>query len=302
MSFTENVDTTVPSAAEPFKPQRSSEWARFWKKFRRSKPALPGGIIVAIIVFCGLFAPWIAPYDPFRPEFGAMLEGPSWAHLFGRDELGRDLLSRVIHGARISLLEGVLSVALAMSVGVPLGVVAAFFGGKLDIVLMRVIDVMLAFPGVLLAIVIVSILGPSLTNTMIAVAVYTIPIFTRIARSATLALMKEPYIEAARSMGMRNGRIMLRHILPNITGEITVMATLRIGIAVLTASSLSFLGLGAQAPTPEWGSMLASGRNYMLIAPHIVIFPGLAILFLVLGLNLLQDGLRIALDPKSVDP
>lgn len=281
---------------------RSSEWSRFWKKFRRSRPALPGAVIVAVIVFCGLFAPWIAPHDPFKPELGAMLDGPSWTHLFGRDELGRDLFSRVIHGARISLLEGVLSVALAMAVGVPLGVVAAYFGGKLDIVLMRFIDIMLAFPGVLLAIVIVSILGPSLTNTMIAVAIYTIPIFTRIARSATLGLMKEPYIEAARSMGMRHGRIMLRHILPNITGEITVMATLRIGIAVLTASSLSFLGLGAQAPTPEWGSMLASGRNYMLIAPHIVIFPGLAILLLVLGLNLLQDGLRIALDPKSAEP
>jgi ABC-type dipeptide/oligopeptide/nickel transport system permease subunit len=183
-------------------------------------------------------------------------------------------------------------------VGVPVGMISGYAGGWVDNVIMRLIDIMLAFPGVLLAIVIVSILGPSLVNAMIAVAIYTIPIFARLARGSTLSTKEEPYIEACRAAGMGHLRILVKHIFPNIASTLWVMATLRVALAILTASSLSFLGLGAQAPSPEWGAMLATGRNYMLIAPHLVIFPGLAIVLLVLGINLFQDGLRLALDPK----
>ena len=188
-----------------------------------------------------------------------------------------------------------------MSVGVPVGMISGYVGGRTDTVIMRLIDIMLAFPGVLLAIVIVSILGPSLVNAMIAVAVYTIPIFARLARGSTLSVKEEPYIEACRAAGMGHFRILAKHIFPNIANTLWVMAALRVALAILTASSLSFLGLGAQAPSPEWGAMLANGRNYMLIAPHVVIFPGAAIVLLVLGINLFQDGLRLALDPKMAE-
>lgn len=268
------------------------------RQMRKSRLALPGGALVAIFVLLALLAPLIAPHDPFRNDLMRMLDAPSRDHWFGTDDLGRDIFSRLLYGARLSLSEGFFSVGLAMAVGVPLGMISGYAGGRTDGVIMRLIDIMLAFPGVLLAIVIVSILGPSLINAMIAVAVYTIPIFARLARGATLSAKEEPYIEACRAAGMGHLRILRKHIFPNIANTLWVMATLRVALAILTASSLSFLGLGAQAPSPEWGAMLATGRNFMLIAPHTVIFPGLAIVLLVLGINLFQDGLRLALDPK----
>lgn len=270
-------------------------------KISRSRLALPGLLIVLIFVFCGAFAPLIAPYDPYKNDLMNVLMPPSPEHWFGTDELGRDLLSRVLHGARISLIEGLLSVALAMAIGVPIGLVSGYAGGRADAVMMRIIDVLLAFPGVLLAIVIISILGPGLTNAIIAVAVYTVPIFARLARASTLAVRDEPYVEAARAAGISDLRILTRHIFPNISATLFVMMTLRIAISILTAASLSFLGLGAQAPLPEWGAMLSNSRNVMLIAPHVAIFPGLAIILLVFGLNLFQDGLRQVLDPKLQD-
>jgi ABC-type dipeptide/oligopeptide/nickel transport system permease subunit len=276
-------------------------WPKFWRQFRRSRLALPGGLIMLGFIVVAALAPWIAPYDPFVSDLGNVLLPPDDTHWFGTDELGRDIFSRVIHGARLSLTEGLLSVAIALVLGVPIGIVAGYVGGRLDMVLMRLIDILMAFPGVLLAIVIISILGPSLVNAMIAVAIYTVPIFARLARGSTLSVKEEPYIEACRAAGMGNFRILWRHIFPNIQATIFVMATLRVAIAVLTASSLSFLGLGAQPPSPEWGAMLSNGRNYILIAPHLVVAPGLAIMLLVFGLNLFQDGLRLALDPKTTE-
>src|SRR5690606_33082257 len=282
-------------------PARRPRWSRVLRQMRKSKLALPGGAIVLVFIILAILAPWIAPHDPFHNDLMMMLQPPSWAHPFGTDELGRDILSRVLYGGQLSILEGLFSVALAMSVGVPVGMISGYVGGRTDTVIMRLIDIMLAFPGVLLAIVIVSILGPSLVNAMIAVAVYTIPIFARLARGSTLSVKEEPYIEACRAAGMGHFRILAKHIFPNIANTLWVMAALRVALAILTASSLSFLGLGAQAPSPEWGAMLANGRNYMLIAPHVVIFPGAAIVLLVLGINLFQDGLRLALDPKMAE-
>jgi peptide/nickel transport system permease protein len=271
------------------------------RQLGRSRLALPGLLIVLIFVFCGAFAPLIAPYDPYKNDLMNVLMPPSAEHWFGTDELGRDLLSRILHGARISLVEGLLSVALAMAIGVPIGLVSGYAGGSIDAIMMRIVDVLLAFPGVLLAIVIISILGPGLTNAIIAVAIYTVPIFARLARASTLVVRDEPYVEAARAAGISGLRILARHIFPNISATLFVMMTLRIAISILTAASLSFLGLGAQAPLPEWGAMLSNSRNAMLIAPHVAIFPGLAIIILVFGLNLFQDGLRQVLDPKLQD-
>jgi len=290
-----------PELAEDAVPARRPRWSRVLRQMRKSKLALPGGAIVLVFIILAILAPWIAPHDPFHNDLMMMLQPPSWAHPFGTDELGRDILSRVLYGGQLSILEGLFSVALAMSVGVPVGMISGYVGGRTDTVIMRLIDIMLAFPGVLLAIVIVSILGPSLVNAMIAVAVYTIPIFARLARGSTLSVKEEPYIEACRAAGMGHFRILAKHIFPNIANTLWVMAALRVALAILTASSLSFLGLGAQAPSPEWGAMLANGRNYMLIAPHVVIFPGAAIVLLVLGINLFQDGLRLALDPKMAE-
>jgi ABC-type dipeptide/oligopeptide/nickel transport system permease subunit len=271
------------------------------RKLRRSRLALPGLAIVLLFVFCGLFAPLIAPYDPYKNDLMNVLMPPSAEHWFGTDELGRDLFSRVLYGARISLMEGVFSVGLAMVIGVPIGIVSGYLGGRIDAVIMRLIDVLLAFPGVLLAIVIISVLGPGLTNAIIAVAVYTVPIFARLARGSTLVVKDEPYVEAARAAGLSDLRILSRHVFPNISATLFVMMTLRVAISILTAASLSFLGLGAQAPLPEWGAMLSNSRNAMLIAPHVALFPGLAIILLVFGLNLFQDGLRQVLDPKLQD-
>jgi ABC-type dipeptide/oligopeptide/nickel transport system permease subunit len=281
---------------EVFSPVSSRQ--RAWHQFKRSRLALPGALVVLLFILVAVLAPVLAPNDPFKNDLSKTLLTPCAAHWLGTDELGRDILSRILYGTRLSLLEGLFSVLLAMVMGIPLGVVSGYVGGKLDTVVMRLVDILLAFPGVLLAVVIISILGPSLLNAMIAVGVYTVPIFARLARGSTLAVKEEPYIEACRAVGMGTFRILRRHIFPNISAHLFVLGTLRVAIAILTAASLSFLGLGAQPPSPEWGAMLSNGRNYILIAPHLVVFPGLAIILLVLGLNLFQDGLRLVLDPK----
>lgn len=291
--------TAAPAEADEDVSSEPLRGAGVWRQFRRSRLALPGALIVLAFILVAIFAPWIANHDPYKNDLLAVLLPPSGEHWFGTDELGRDIYSRVVYGARLSLTEGLLSVALAVVIGGPIGVVSAYIGGWLDMVLMRLIDILLAFPGVLLAIFIVSVLGTSLVNAIIAVAIYGVPIFARLARSSTLSVKEEPYIAACRVAGMGDFRIIWRHILPNIATSILVMAALRVAIAILTASSLSFLGLGAQPPSPEWGALLSNGRNYLLIAPHLVIFPGLAIILVVFGLNLFQDGLRLALDPQT---
>jgi ABC-type dipeptide/oligopeptide/nickel transport system permease subunit len=296
--------SSVPVSFAPLEPHdagstRDDAWRAQWKQFRRSRLALPGLLLFSVFVLAGLLAPLIAPYSPYGNDLANIMAEPSRQHWFGTDELGRDILTRILYGARISLMEGVLSAAIAAGVGVPIGMLSGYAGGRIDAVIMRLIDVLLAFPGVLLAIVIVSILGPSLANAILAVAIYTVPIFARFARGQTLAVKEEPYIEACRAMGMSNLRILGRHVLPNIGATVMALATLRVGINILTCASLSFLGLGAQAPLPEWGAMLANSRTALLIAPHLAVFPGLAILLLVFGLNLFQDGLQVVLDPKS---
>jgi len=282
-------------------PARISRRKRAWQQLKRSRLAIPGGLIVLMFIALAILAPLVAPYDPYKNNLADTLATPSAEHFFGTDELGRDIFSRIVYGARLSLLEGLFSVMIAMLIGVPLGIISGYVGGRTDTILMRLVDILLAFPGVLLAIAIISVLGPSLVNAMIAVGIYSVPMFARLARGSTLAVKEEPYVEACRAAGMSNLRILYRHIYPNISAHLYVLATLRVAIAILTAASLSFLGLGAQPPSPEWGAMLSNGRNYLLIAPHLMIFPGLAIILLTLGLNLFQDGLRLVLDPKTTD-
>jgi ABC-type dipeptide/oligopeptide/nickel transport system permease subunit len=282
-------------------PVRISRRKRAWQQLKRSRLAIPGGLIVLIFIVVAILAPLVAPYDPYKNNLANTLATPSAEHFFGTDELGRDIFSRIVYGSRLSLLEGLFSVFIAMFIGVPIGIISGYIGGRTDTILMRLVDILLAFPGVLLAIAIISVLGPSLVNAMIAVGIYSVPIFARLARGLTLAVKEEPYVEACRATGMSNLRILYRHIYPNISAHLYVLATLRVAIAILTAASLSFLGLGAQPPSPEWGAMLSNGRNYLLISPHLMIFPGLAIILLTLGLNLFQDGLRLVVDPKTTD-
>jgi ABC-type dipeptide/oligopeptide/nickel transport system permease subunit len=268
------------------------------RQFRRSRTGLLGlGIILAFLLI-GLLAPSLAPRNPYEVDFERSLERPSREHPFGRDELGRDMLSRVIYGARISMIIGVIAVVIGVSVGVPLGALSGYYGGLPDLLTQRVVDVMLAFPGILLAIVIVAVLGVGLPQAMIAIGIVSIPVYARLVRGQTLSLRTQEFVEAARAMGAGVGRIILRHILPNTLGVVIVQSTLQIASAILTAAALGFLGLGAQPPTAEWGAMLSSARQYLRLAPHAVTFPGVAIMITVLGFNLVGDAIRDALDPR----
>ncbi len=264
----------------------------------RNRSATLGLALIALIVIVALIGPALAPYDPLIPLPLERLQGPSSSHLFGTDSLGRDILSRVIYGSRISLAIGLISVTISLVPGTLLGLLAGYFGGKLDSLIMRFMDVLLAFPTILLAIFITAILGPSLPNTMIAVGIVYIPHYARIVRSSVLSLREQLFIQAIGHLGGSHGRIIRGHILPNSLPPIIVYATLGMGTAVLQAAALGFLGLGAQPPQPEWGAMLSEGRQYIQLAPHVAAFPGAAILFLVLGFNLFGDGLRDALDPS----
>lgn len=274
------------------------ELSRQWYRFKKRPIAVIGFFIVLIFIVIAFVAPLIAPYDPYATDFKNMLAKPSSAHLLGTDELGRDILSRILYGSRISLAIGLAAVGIAMLIGVPLGLIAGYYGGKLDNFIMRTIDILMAFPSILLAIVVVSILGPGLQNTIIAVSVFSVASFARLARGEVLNIKNQEFIEASRALGAGNGWIIYWHILPNTISPLIVWTTLNVSSAILTAAGLGFLGLGAQPPLPEWGAMLAKGREYLLIAPHITTFTGLAILLLALGLNLLGDGLRDILDPR----
>ncbi len=281
------------------KPVKNSRWLSFMKKLAKNKAAIAGAIVVLVFFILAIFAPLIAPYDPTHIEMSKKLQPPSSEHWLGTDDKGRDILSRLLYGSRISLTVGILSTLLGAIIGVVMGIIAGYYGKWIDSLIMRICDVLLAFPGILLALAIVSILGPSTTNTIIAVAFFAIPTFARIVRGSTLSVKKLEYVDAIRAMGSHDMRIIFRHILPNITSPIIVQATLYIASAIITASALSFLGLGTQPPDPEWGTMLANGRSYIAQAPHLTLFPGLVILLVVVGFNLFGDGLRDALDPKS---
>ncbi len=283
-----------------------------WRRLRRDKLAIAGMVILAIFLFTAIFAddwfiawalkrdpqPLLAPYDPIKQTLIERRQPPSIKHPLGLDEVGRDILSRIIYGARISLQVGVLSVSMAIVVGAMLGAMAGYLGGWVDSAVMRVMDVMLAFPSLLLAIAVVSILGPGLMNMLYAIAFVSIPMYARIARASVLAEKEKDYVLAARAIGAKPSRILLRNILPNCLTPLIVQGTLGIATAILDAAGLSFLGLGARPPTPEWGTMLGEGRGSVFTAPHIVFFPGIAIMLIVLGFNLLGDGLRDALDPR----
>ncbi|WP_432455854.1 MULTISPECIES: ABC transporter permease subunit [unclassified Agarivorans] len=276
-----------------------SPWRDFWQRFFSNPMALFSGGFVAILVLIALFAPLLAPWDPMQSDWSALSTGPNFQHWMGTDDLGRDVLSRIIYGARISLYIGLLSVTLGMIFGILLGLFAGYYGGWLDMFIMRGADVLFAFPGMLLAIAVVAILGPGLNNVIVAVAVFSVPVFARIVRASTLALKEAPYVEAVRCAGANDRLILLRHILPGTLANVIVFFTMRIGSSILTAASLSFIGLGPEPDVPEWGNILAMGRSMMMAGVwHVSMFPGLAIFLSVLAFNLLGDALRDTLDPK----
>jgi peptide/nickel transport system permease protein len=271
---------------------------RAWRRLVRRKGAMAGLAFVVFFILMALLAPWIAPYDPLATSWGAIRKAPSAAYLFGTDEIGRDVLSRVVWGARASLLAGLVSVCISLSLGVPVGMLAGYLGGWTDTLISRVTDAMLACPFLILAIALAAFLGPSLTNAMIAIGISATPVFVRLTRAQVMAVKVEDYIEAARALGNPQLRIALRHILPNILAPVIVQATLAIAAAIIAEASLSFLGLGQQPPAPSWGSMLNTAKNYIDHAPWMAVWPGISIFLLVLSFNLLGDGLRDALDPR----
>lgn len=270
----------------------------FIKKFAKRKAALVSLIFLLLLVIIAVISPYIVPYDPAAPDYSHLLEGPSSQHLLGTDEFGRDVLSRVMVGSRLSLTCALSAVIAGAALGTILGLLAGYYGGILESIIMRVSDVLFAFPDILLAIAIVAIIGPGTLNVIIAVAVFTVPSFARIMRSATIQVKGSLYVEVAKSLGCSDHRILWTHIFPGTVQSMIVNFTMRIGTAILAAASLSFLGYGADVTVPEWGSMLSTARNYMTTAPHLVYVPGVLIFLTVLAFNLLGDGLRDTLDPK----
>ena len=273
-------------------------WHEAGRRLLKSRIGVMGIVFIGILVLVAIFAPLIAPHDPLEQNIMMRYQAPSSEHILGTDEMGRDILSRIIYGSRISLQVGLFSIGLALVTGVFLGILSGYYGGIWDMIIMRIMDVMLAFPSILLAIAIVAILGPQLRNAMLAIGIINIPRFARIIRSSALSIKESEYIAAAKMMGASDVRIIFYHLLPNAMAPLIIQTTLSIATAILEAAALSFLGLGAQPPTPEWGAMLSDARSSLQRAPWVATFPGLAIIFGVLGFNLLGDGLRDALDPK----
>lgn len=288
--------TTLPV----IKPDRvRTPWYEFWRRFRRQHVALVAGLFVLALIAVAIFARWLTPFDAENYfDYDRLNEGPSALHWFGVDSLGRDIFSRVLVGAQISLAAGVFAVLIGAAIGTVLGLLAGYYEGWWDRLIMRICDVLFAFPGILLAIAVVAVLGSGIANVIIAVAIFSIPAFARLVRGNTLVLKQQTFIESARSIGASDATIIFNHILPGTVSSIVVFFTMRIGTSIISAASLSFLGLGAQPPTPEWGAMLNEARADMVIAPHVALFPAVAIFLTVLAFNLLGDGLRDALDPK----
>jgi peptide/nickel transport system permease protein len=286
---------STPAQAETFE----SPSRRAWRRLKRRKSAMFGLVVIVALIVIALFAPFIAPFDPTKQSWTAVRKAPSALHWFGTDESGRDVLSRVIFGARASIAAGLVSISIAIGIGVPIGLLAAYRGGLIDMLISRLTDAMLAIPFLILAIALAAFLGPSLTNAMIAIGITAAPIFVRLTRGQVLQVKVEDYVEAARSVGNPARRIAIRHILPNIMPSLLVQASLSIAAAIIAEASLSFLGLGQQPPTPSWGSMLNTAQRFLTNAPWMAIYPGLAIFFAVLSFNLFGDGLRDALDPKE---
>jgi ABC-type dipeptide/oligopeptide/nickel transport system permease subunit len=293
--MTEAKETIVQRTQDQ---EAHSQLKRRWTKLRRNKAALFGGILILLYLVTALLAPLLFPGNPSAPNLMKALQRPSLEHPLGTDELGRSILGRILYGSRISFLIAIGVVAVGLLVGVPLGLLSGYYGGKIDFSIQRVTDTMLAFPGFLLALALVSVLGVGLKNTVISVGISMVPIYIRLVRGCTLTVREQVYVEAARAVGTRDTVILFRHILPNVMVPITVQTSLGMGTAILFAAGLGFLGVGVQPPTPEWGAMLGSGRAYLFNSPHVATFPGIAIFLAVLGFNLSGDGLRDALDPR----
>lgn len=280
--------------------KKRSQWREVWRMLKKNKMALVGLGILVILVLLALFADVIADYDTvvIKQNLANRLKGPSAEHWLGTDEFGRDIFARLIHGARVSLKVGIIAVGISIVLGGILGALAGFYGGRIDNIIMRIMDVFLAVPSILLAIAIVSALGPSIINLMVAISISSVPRYARIVRASVLSIRDQEFVEAARAIGANNARIIFRHIIPNSLAPVIVQGTLGVASAILSTAGLSFIGLGIQPPAPEWGSMLSGGRQYLRYAWWVTTFPGVAIMITILSLNLLGDGLRDALDPR----
>ena len=289
----------VPAPASDAPLSVETPGRRAWRRLVRRRGAMVGLAVIVVTVLAAVFAPLIAPYDPAAQSWSAVRKPPSLAHPFGTDEVGRDLLARVIYGARASLAAGVISVGIAIGVGVPIGLLAGTAGALVDGLISRVTDAMLACPSLILAIVLAAFLGPSLSNAMIAIGITAMPLFVRLTRGQVLSIKSEDYVEAARAVGNSRLRIAVRYILPNVLPQLLVQATLTVATAIIAEASLSFLGLGQQPPAPSWGSMLNAAQRFLVNAPWMAVWPGLAIFVTVLSFNLLGDGLHDALDPRA---
>ena len=287
-------------AATKAAPKKRSQFEEVWRRLKKNRMAMLGLAIVVFLVVLAVCADFLFDYNEvvIKQNTAIRLQGPSAEHWFGTDEFGRDILARLVHGGRISLVVGVIAVAIALVLGGTLGAISGFFGGTVDMVISRAMDILLAVPSLLLSITIVSALGPSIINLMIAIAVSSVPGYARIVRSSVMTVRDNEFVEAAKAIGANDAQIIASHILPNCLAPIIVQVSLKVASAILSTSGLSFLGLGVKAPTPEWGSMLSGGRAYLRNAPHLTVFPGLAIMLTILSMNLLGDGLRDALDPK----
>lgn len=296
-SITEITNTSIKR-----KYKKKSQFIEIWKRMKKNKIAMLGLVIFIVIIFCTIFADMIVPYSvSLEQNIKNRLQSPSSEHWFGTDAYGRDIFARIIHGSRNSILMGFAAVVVGISIGGVLGAVAGYYGGVIDAVIMRVLDTILCIPFMLMALAIVAALGPGLVNVLIALMLSMIPTYTRVIRSAILTVVGQDFIEAARSCGTPDRYIILKHILPNAIGPVIVQATMSVGNMIIWAASMSFVGMGIQPPTPEWGSMLSEGKDYMLHSPHLVLFPGLAIALTALSLNLMGDGLRDAFDPRLKD-
>ena len=280
--------------------KKRSQFQETWRRLKKNRMAMLGLFVITLLILVSIFADFIFDYNDvvIKQDTSIRLEGPSSEHWLGTDEFGRDILARLVHGSRVSLSVGVVAVTISLLIGGTLGAIAGFYGGKVDNVIMRFMDILLAVPSLLLSITIVSALGPSLINLMLAIGISSVPSYARIVRASVLTVKDQEFVEAARCIGANNFEIITSHIIPNCMAPIIVQVSLKVASAILSTSGLSVLGLGVKAPTPEWGAMLSGGRSYLRNAPHLCIFPGIAIIITILSLNLLGDGLRDALDPK----
>lgn len=277
---------------------RIKEFFFFCRRFAKSKSALVGLVLVLVVILAAIFAPQLAPSDPNAINLMKRLAPPSGDELLGRDDFGRDILTRILYGARVSLEVGLFSTLVALAIGIPLGLVAGYYGGRIDNAIMRFLDIMMAFPSILLALTLVAAFGANMTSIILAIGVVAVPRYARITRGSTLSVKEMEYIDAAEVLGSSTRRVLFKHVLPNCLAPIIVYATMGMASAILTEAGLSFLGMGTQPPTPSWGGMLANGREYLRTAPHMATYPGLAIMVTVLGFNLLGDGLRDVMDPR----